>query len=73
MSKKAIFKPSNKLQEALGHVLILADSAHGFGAMRNGKMSGECADFTSFSFHAVKILLQQKAAACVERYGTSRQ
>lgn len=54
MSKKAIFKPANKLQEALGHVLILADSAHGFGAVRDGKMSGECADFTSFSFHAVK-------------------
>lgn len=53
-SKKALFKPSNKMQEALGRILILADSAHGFGARRLGKMSGECADFTSFSFHAVK-------------------
>ena len=41
-------------QEALGRVLILADSAHGYGASRNGHKSGQCADFTSFSFHAVK-------------------
>lgn len=54
MDKKALFQPSGKLQEALGHILILADSAHGYGAVRNGKVSGECADFTSFSFHAVK-------------------
>lgn len=53
-SKKAIFKPANAMQEALGHILILSDSAHGYGAVRNGKMSGECADFTSYSFHAVK-------------------
>ena len=54
--KKALFHPASPLQEALGRILILADSAHGFGAKRNGKMSGECADFTSFSFHAVKNL-----------------
>lgn len=65
MSKKAIFKPANKLQEALGHVLILADSAHGFGAVRNGKMSGECADFTSFSFHAVKNFTTAEGGALV--------
>lgn len=53
-SKKAIFRPANKLQEALGHILILADAAHSYGAVRQGKHSGECADFTSFSFHAVK-------------------
>lgn len=53
-SKKALFRPANKLQEALGHVLILADGAHSYGAVRQGKHSGECADFTSFSFHAVK-------------------
>lgn len=53
-SKRGLFKPSGKLQEALGRVLVLADSAHGFGASRDGKMSGEYADFTSFSFHAVK-------------------
>lgn len=65
MSKKAIFKPANKLQEALGHVLILADSAHGFGAVRNGKMSGECADFTCFSFHAVKNFTTAEGGALV--------
>jgi dTDP-4-amino-4,6-dideoxygalactose transaminase len=53
-SKKAIFRPANKLQEALGHILILVDAAHSYGAVRQGKHSGECADFTSFSFHAVK-------------------
>lgn len=53
-SKKAIFRPDNKLQAALGHILILADAAHSYGAVRQGKHSGECADFTSFSFHAVK-------------------
>ena len=60
--KKALFHPASPLQEALGRILILADSAHGFGAKRNGKMSGECADFTSFSFHAVKNLTPQRAA-----------
>ncbi len=53
-SKSSIFKPKTDLQRALGHVLILADAAHSYGAMRHGKKSGECADFTSFSFHAVK-------------------
>ena len=53
-SKKALFKPANAYQETLGRVLILADSAHGYGASRNGHKSGQCADFTSFSFHAVK-------------------
>ena len=53
-SKKALFKPANAYQEALGRFLILADSAHGYGASRNGHKSGQCADFTSFSFHAVK-------------------
>lgn len=53
-SKKALFKPANAYQEALGRVLILADSAHGYGASRNGHKSGQYADFTSFSFHAVK-------------------
>ncbi|MEE3468069.1 MAG: DegT/DnrJ/EryC1/StrS family aminotransferase [Eubacterium sp.] len=46
----------NKYQQALGRILVFADSAHGFGASLNGKMSGQCADFTSFSFHAVKNL-----------------
>lgn len=53
-SKKALFKPDNELQAALGRVLILADSAHGFGSCADGMVSGQGADFTSFSFHAVK-------------------
>ena len=65
MAKQSIFKPANELQQALGHVLILADSAHGFGAMRDGKMSGECADFTSFSFHAVKNFTTAEGGALV--------
>lgn len=52
-----IFMPSdNKYQKALGRILVMADSAHGFGAERDGKMSGQAADFTTFSFHAVKNL-----------------
>lgn len=55
--KSATFQArDNRFQKALGRVLIMADSAHGFGAERDGKRSGELADFTSFSFHAVKNL-----------------
>lgn len=53
-SKKSLFKPNSDMQAALGRILILADGAHSYGSMRGGKMSGEMADFTSFSFHAVK-------------------
>lgn len=53
-NKKNIFKPSNPIQEALGRVAIVSDCAHALGASRHGKMAGEAADFTSFSFHAVK-------------------
>ena len=52
----SVFQPANKLQEALGRIAILADAAHSFGASRGGIMSGSLADFTSFSFHAVKNL-----------------
>ena len=65
--KKALFHPASPLQEALGRILILADSAHGFGAKRNGKMSGECADFTSFSFHAVKNFTTAEGGGLVWR------
>lgn len=67
MDKRGLFKPQGKLQEALGHILILADSAHGFGASRKGKMSGEDADFTSFSFHAVKNFTTAEGGALVWR------
>ncbi len=66
--KQEIFCPSdNKYQKALGRILILADSAHGFGAMRNGRRSGEVADFTSFSFHAVKNLTTAEGGAVTWR------
>ena len=68
MDKKGLFKPQGKLQEALGHILILADSAHGFGASRKGKLSGEAADFTSFSFHAVKNFTTAEGGALVWRH-----
>lgn len=55
-AKKHLFRPSNKIQEAFGRVIVVADAAHAFGARRHGKMCGEIADFTSFSFHAVKNL-----------------
>jgi len=64
-AKKSMFKASSKLQKALGRILVLADSAHAFGASRLGKMSGEVADFTSFSFHAVKNFTTGEGGALV--------
>lgn len=61
--KKYLFKANNELQEAIGRVVILADGAHSFGASQKGKMSGEVADFTSFSFHAVKNLTTAEGGA----------
>ena len=52
--KKALFKPNNKLQEKIGRVVVMADAAHSLGAEYKGKPSGSIADFTCFSFHAVK-------------------
>ena len=52
--KKSLFKPANALQAKIGRIIVSADCAHSFGANRNGKMAGEIADFSSFSFHAVK-------------------
>ena len=52
--KKAMFKPSNALQAKFGRIIVSADCAHSFGANQKGKMAGEIADFSSFSFHAVK-------------------
>ena len=66
-SKKNIFKASTPLQEALGRVAIVADSAHGFGASEGGVMSGMKADFTSFSFHAVKNLTTAEGGALTWR------
>ena len=64
-SKKGLFTPTNDIQKAIGRVIVLADSAHAFGASRKGKMCGEVADFTSFSFHAVKNLTTAEGGAVV--------
>ncbi len=53
-AKRALFKPSNALQEKIGRIVVSADCAHSFGGSRKGKMAGSIADFSSFSFHAVK-------------------
>lgn len=66
-SKKHLFRPANDLQKAFGRVIVMADAAHAFGAMRHGKMCGEIADFTSFSFHAVKNLTTAEGGAVTWR------
>lgn len=53
-SKKHLFKPNNALQAKIGRIAVSADCAHAFGASRKGKMAGAIADFSSYSFHAVK-------------------
>lgn len=63
--KKKLFQARNKIQEAFGRIIILADSAYAFGASWKGKMCGEVADFTSFSFHAVKNLTTAEGGAVV--------
>lgn len=65
--KKHLFRPANELQKAFGRVVVLADAAHAFGATCNGKMCGEIADFTSFSFHAVKNLTTAEGGALTWR------
>lgn len=52
--KKSLFKSNNKIQSALGRIAVMADTAHAFGAKHKGFMIGSVADFSSFSFHAVK-------------------
>lgn len=64
-SKKGLFVPSNDIQKAFGRIMVLADAAHAFGASRKNKMCGEVADFTSFSFHAVKNLTTAEGGAVV--------
>ena len=53
-AKQRLYKPANALQAKIGRIIVSADCAHSFGGMRKGKMAGEIADFSSFSFHAVK-------------------
>ena len=65
--KKDLFRPSNEIQKALGRVAVMADTAHAFGAKWHGKMLGAVADFSSFSFHAVKNFTTAEGGALTWR------
>lgn len=66
-NKKHLFRPAFGLQQIFGRVAVVADCAHGFGAVKNGKKAGTIADFTSFSFHAVKNLTTAEGGAVTWR------
>lgn len=66
-SKKELFKANNEIQDKIGRIAVIADAAHSFGAKQKGKMSGNIADFTSFSFHAVKNLTTAEGGAVTWR------
>ncbi|MGN0086617.1 MAG: DegT/DnrJ/EryC1/StrS family aminotransferase [Alloprevotella sp.] len=66
-SRRKLFRPANDIQKAFGRVIVLADAAHAFGARWHDKMCGEVADFTSFSFHAVKNLTTAEGGAITWR------
>lgn len=65
--KKDAFEPKTELQKKIGRVAVVADGAHAIGAVRDGKCCGEIADFTSFSFHAVKNLTTAEGGAVTWR------
>lgn len=65
--KKHLFKPNNEIQAALGRVAVMADTAHAFGAQWHGEQIGAVADFSSFSFHAVKNLTTAEGGALTWR------
>ncbi|MBQ8388530.1 MAG: DegT/DnrJ/EryC1/StrS family aminotransferase [Clostridia bacterium] len=65
--KKGMFTPKTDMQKALGRIAVMADTAHSFGASQNGKMIGSIADFSSFSFHAVKNLTTAEGGALTWR------
>lgn len=65
--RQGLFRPGNDLQRAINRIVILADAAHSFGAVYKGKQSGEVADFTCFSFHAVKNLTTSEGGAVTWR------
>lgn len=62
-NKKELFRPSNNLQKSIGRIAVIGDAAHSFGSRYEGKVSGEVADFTCFSFHAVKNLTTAEGGA----------
>lgn len=66
-ARKHLFRPANDIQRAYGRCIVIADAAHAFGAMWHGLMCGEIADFTSFSFHAVKNLTTAEGGALTWR------
>ena len=66
-NKKELFKANNEIQDKIGRIAVIADAAHSFGAKQKGKMSGNIADFTSFSFHAVKNLTTAEGGAVTWR------
>lgn len=66
--KRSLFKPSeNPIQLALGRIIVMSDAAHAFGARWHGRMCGEIADFTNFSFHAVKNMTTAEGGAATWR------
>ena len=73
-AKKHLFRPANAIQKRIGHIIVAADAAHAFGAQWHGKMAGAIADFSSFSFHAVKNLTTAEGGAMVWNlpFGESR-
>ena len=62
-AKKALFRPANEIQKRIGRIVVAADCAHAFGAVRMGRKAGAIADFSSFSFHAVKNLTTAEGGA----------
>lgn len=62
-AKKSLFRPKNEIQKRIGRIIVSSDCAHSFGAQRHGKMAGAIADFSSFSFHAVKNLTTAEGGA----------
>ncbi|MCI8834381.1 MAG: DegT/DnrJ/EryC1/StrS family aminotransferase [Ruminococcus sp.] len=65
--KKHLFRPKGSIQKQLGRIAVLADCAHALGAKKDGKMAGQWADFTSFSFHAVKNFTTAEGGAVTWR------
>ena len=65
--KKSMFHPKSEIQKKMGRIAIMADGAHAMGAVQNGKRCGAIADFTSFSFHAVKNLTTAEGGAATWR------
>lgn len=65
--KRSLFHPASRMQAALGRIAVMADAAHAFGARWHGRMAGSIADFSSFSFHAVKNLTTAEGGALTWR------